>query len=327
MLQRYCTQLRSMASPPIAPDGTLAKPKLRAAQTAKPLLTRGFTRFTARNFGLELLAAHVYVAVCHEPAQRLVERVERGVPRDVAEHLLRPGRACRNTAEDVLTGHRRMLGADPTLKLLPLHEVKHRVAPEPAGYSGRQPAQGHRLLRGHVETRADRRRPGERPLESLRHVVGVHVMEHAEAVIGQGKRLPQGQTSPHLWVKVAGRSNPRPARATDVPRMQYDAGHTAGERLAVQQRLDLRFAGPVLAVRGARLILGHGHPQSWPVHPDGAAVHQQRTNRPQGVHQLLGGRPGEAEEIDDGVRAQPRDTLTEGARHVPGLTINRDLLH
>lgn len=56
-----------------------------------------------RSFGLELLAAHVYVAVCHEPAQRLVQRVERGVPRDVTEHLLRPGRACRNTAEDVLT--------------------------------------------------------------------------------------------------------------------------------------------------------------------------------------------------------------------------------
>src|SRR5450759_478123 len=141
-----------------------------------------------------------------------------------------------------------MLGSDPTLKLLPFDEVERGLAAEPAGYPGRQPAQGHRLLGDHVEARADRRRPGERPLESLRHVVGVHVMEHAEAVIGQGKRLPQGQTSPHLWVKVAGRSNHRPARATDVPRMQYDTGHTAGERLAVQQRLDLRLAGPVLAV-------------------------------------------------------------------------------
>jgi hypothetical protein len=53
--------------------------------------------------GLELSAAHVYVAVCNEPSQRLVQRVERSVPRDVAEHVPRPGRACSNTAEDVLT--------------------------------------------------------------------------------------------------------------------------------------------------------------------------------------------------------------------------------
>src|SRR5256885_12609397 len=49
---------------------------------------------------------------------------------------------------------------------------------------------------------------------------------------------------------------------------------------------DLRLAGAVLAVGGPRLVLGDRHPQRRAVHPDGAAVDQQRPRRAQRVGEL-----------------------------------------
>ncbi len=53
----------------------------------------------------------------------------------------------------------------------------------------REPAQRHRLLGDDVEARADRRGARERALEGLCDVVGVDVVQDAEAEVGQRKRL------------------------------------------------------------------------------------------------------------------------------------------
>jgi len=52
--------------------------------------------------------------------------------------------------------------------------------------------------------------PGERPLEDLRHIV--HVMQHAEALVGQRQRPSRGQVRPDAGIQVVGRHDDRPAR-------------------------------------------------------------------------------------------------------------------
>ena len=115
-------------------------------------------------------------------------------------------------------------------------------------------------------------------------------------------------------------------RTADVPGMQHDARHSAGDRLAVQQRLDRRLADAVLAVGGTRLVLGDRHPCGRAVDPDGAAVHQQRPGRPQGVDELPRGLGREAEHVDDGVGSQRGDPLAEHPGRVLGLAIDDDPL-
>ena len=79
------------------------------------------------------------------------------------------------------------------LELGPVDQVQHRLPAEPPRDPGGQAAQRHRLLGHHVEAGPDRGRPGQRELEGLRHVVGVHVVQHAKPVIGQRERLTRGQ--------------------------------------------------------------------------------------------------------------------------------------
>ena len=96
----------------------------------------------------------------------------------------------------VLAGGLGVLGAGPALELRPVDEVQFRLAAEPLCHGGRQAAQRHGLLGHDMEAGPDRRGPGQRELEGLRHVVGMHVMQYAEAVIGQGQRLAGGQGGP-----------------------------------------------------------------------------------------------------------------------------------
>jgi hypothetical protein len=154
----------------------------------------------------------------------------------------------------------------------------------------------------------------------------VHVVEHADAEIGQGERLTGGQPAPHVRVQVAGRGDHRPPRAGDVPRVQDHRRHPTGERLAMQQFLDRDFADAVLAVPGARFVLGDRHPGRAPVHPDGAAVQQQRTGRSQCLDELPGRLGREADQVDDRVRAQAGDPGAERAGRVLGLPVRDDPL-
>ena len=179
------------------------------------------------------------------------------------------------------------------------------------------------LLGDDVEAGPDRGRPGDGPLEGLRHVVRVHVVQHAQPVIGQRERPARGQVGPDGGIKVAGRRDDRPARPADVTGVQDHRGYTAGQRLAVQQGLDLRLAGAVLAVGRPRLVLGDRHPQRRTVHPDGAAVDQQRPVRAQGVDELPRRGGGEADLVDDHIRPQRQDPCAERSLLVLGVTVDR----
>ena len=197
------------------------------------------------------------VPVRREPAKRLAEGVERAVPRPVPEHLAGAVDARRDPAAHVLARRLGVLGPDAPLELRPVDEVDHRLTAEPSGDAGGEAAQRHGLLGHHVEARSDRGRPPERPLEGLRDVVRVHVVQHAEPEIRQSERLAGRQPAPDVEIEVAGRRDRRP-RPGDVPGMQHHARDSPGDRLAVQQRLDRRLAGSVLAVavRGSSSVTG-----------------------------------------------------------------------
>ena len=156
--------------------------------------------------------------------QRLVQRVERAVPRRVAEHVAGPVDARGDAAADVLAGRRRR-ARRPTRRSNSGQSTNSSTGSRPnhAGHPGGQPAQRHRLLGDDVEARPDRGRPGERALEGLRDVVGVHVVQHAEPEVGQRERLAGGQPPPDVGVEVARRRDDRPAGAADVAGMQHDA--------------------------------------------------------------------------------------------------------
>src|SRR4029453_16446642 len=66
---------------------------------------------------LEVLAADVDVAMRGEPAKRLVQGVQRAVPRAVAEDLAGPVDACRDAAAGVVAGDPGVLGAHPSFEL------------------------------------------------------------------------------------------------------------------------------------------------------------------------------------------------------------------
>ena len=162
-----------------------------------------------------------------------------------------------------------------------------------------------------METRSDRRPPSESALERLGDVVGVHMVQHAKTESRQGNRFTDRQSPPHVGVEVARRSDHGPAGPADVTGMQDHAGYATGKRFTMQQRLDRRLVAAVLTEAGARFVLRHGHASSPSVHPDGAAVQQQRTRRPERVDEVLGGCRGEADQVDDGVRSKVGDPPTE----------------
>ncbi len=103
--------------------------------------------------------------------------------------------------------------------------------------------------------------------------------------------------------------------------MQNHAGHATGASLAMKQRLDRHLRGAVLAKGAPRLILGDRHAGDRAVHPDRPAVQQQRTGRAQRVDKLARGFGLEAEHVDDGIRRQRRDPLTEAPGALLELTI------
>ena len=117
-----------------------------------------------------------------------MQGVERGVPRRVPEHLAGTGDAGGNAAGCVLPGDLGVPGSGPPGELVPADEVQSRLAAEPSRHAGCQAPLRHRLLSGHMKAASDRRGPGQREFEGLRHVIGVHVMQDAEPVIGQCQR-------------------------------------------------------------------------------------------------------------------------------------------
>src|SRR5499433_3549207 len=124
------------------------------------------TRFGGiRAWSRELLAADICLAVGDEPCERLVQGVERAVPRRIAEYLPGTGDARGDAAEGVLAGGLGVLGRDPAVELGPVDEVQHRLTAEPPGDAGRQAVQRPCLLGSYVEAGPDRGGAGQRALE------------------------------------------------------------------------------------------------------------------------------------------------------------------
>ena len=215
---------------------------------------------------------------------------------------------------------------DAALELGPLDELEHGFASEPAATPAASPrsviacsATAWKLepiAAGRVSARSNacatssawtwwstpRPRPGSAsgsPVASRRHT--------------SGSRLPAGV--------MTGQPGPLMCPGCTITR-----GHAAGDRLALQQRLGRRLAGAVVAVGGARLVLGDRHAGGRPVDPDRPAVDQQRRARAQRVDQVLCGLGGEADHVDHRVGAERGDPLTEGAAALLGLPIDRDPL-
>src|SRR5262249_26301613 len=115
------------------------------------------TRFGGiRAWSRELLAADICLAVGDEPCERLVQGVERAVPRRIAEYLPGAGDARGDAAEGVLAGGVGVLGSDPAVELCPVDELQQRLTAEPPSDASRQAMQRHRLFGNHVEAGPDR---------------------------------------------------------------------------------------------------------------------------------------------------------------------------
>src|SRR4029453_14203650 len=93
--------------------------------------------------GLEVLATDVDVAVCREPAKRLVQGVQRAVPRCVSEDVAGPVDARGDASAGVVAGDAGVLGADPPFELRPVAEVEQRLPPDTTGNPGGPAAQRH----------------------------------------------------------------------------------------------------------------------------------------------------------------------------------------
>ena len=91
------------------------------------------------------------MAVCREPAKRLVQGGQRAVPRCVAEDVAGPVDARGDAPAGVVAGNSGVLGADLSFELRPVDEIEQRLAAEPSGNPGGQSAHRHGLLGDHVK--------------------------------------------------------------------------------------------------------------------------------------------------------------------------------
>src|SRR5262249_60093940 len=90
------------------------------------------TRFGGiRAWSRELLAADICLAVGDEPCERLVQGVERAVPRRIAEYLPGAGDARGDAAEGVLAGGVGVLGSDPAGGICPVDGLQPRLTAQP----------------------------------------------------------------------------------------------------------------------------------------------------------------------------------------------------
>jgi hypothetical protein len=152
----------------------------------------------------------------------------------------------------------------------------------------------------------------------------VHVVQHAEAAVGQRQRLAQRERPPDAGVEVAGGGDDRPAGPGDVAGVQHDARDAAAARLVVEQLLDRGLADAVVAHRRARFVLRDRHAVNGPVDPDRAAVQEQRADRPQRLDEPTRGLGREAHEVDDDVGLHRRDPGAERAGRVLGIPVDDD---
>ena len=148
--------------------------------------------------------------------------------------------------------HLGVLGADASLELRPVDEIDQRLAAEPSGHARGESAQRHRLFGADVEARSNGSWSGERPLEGLRDVVRVHVVQHAEPEVGQGEGFTGGRTrAAGPWTQIVPQcsSNGRVGRRASTSRcadagVKHSMSTTASPASAATRSPNTPAAGP-----------------------------------------------------------------------------------
>lgn len=156
-------------------------------------------------------------------------------------------------------------------------------------------------------------RVGNRELEGLRNIVSVHVMHRFHPQIGKDQLLTIRELCEHRGVEVSGRVERSPARTDDVPGMENRRSNYFPARRLEQPFFDRRLLYSVVAKRLARLRLGGRDDAAVSVDPDGSAVQEQGIAFLERLNQMPRALLREADQIDDDVRAQGGNAVSERA--------------
>ena len=152
-----------------------------------------------------------------------------------------------------------------------------------------------------------------RELERLRDIVSVHVVHRFHPQIGKDQLLTIREPREHRGVKVSGRVERRPPRTDDVSGMENRRSNSFATRRLEQPFFDRRFSYSVIAKRLARQRLDGGDDGAVSVDPGGSAVQEQWIAFLQRLNQVLRTLKREANQIDDDVRAEGVNVVSECA--------------
>lgn len=152
-----------------------------------------------------------------------------------------------------------------------------------------------------------------RELERLRNVVSVHVMHRFHPQVGKNQLLTTREPLEHRGVEMSGRVEWSPARTDDVPWMENRRSNYSLAHRIEQPCFDCRLFYPVVAKRLARLRLDGRNDGAVSVDPDGSAVQEQGIAFLERLNQMPGALLREADQIDDDVRAQGGNAVSERA--------------
>jgi hypothetical protein len=270
---------------------------------------------------------HLDAAPLHQPPHGVEHRLPGGVPRPVAEQTLRLLDREHVAADQVLPALLPVLGGQTSPEGVPGHRLQRRGPPEPGRGQLGVAADRQRVRRRHEEVLAGCRIPvRDRALERLRHVVGVHVGHRLRTDPGDAQRLPRRQRPPHRGVEIARRADRRPPGPADVAGVQRRGDQAAGGRLRREHPRDRVLLDAVLPQRRGRGALGHGEGAARAGPPDRPAEHQVPHLPAQPLDQPGRRLPGEAHQVDHGVRAQRDDPVRERPGAVLPLPVGDDPL-
>ena len=150
-------------------------------------------------------------------------------------------------------------------------------------------------------------------LERLRDIISVHVMHGFHPQIGKNQLLTIRELPEYHRVEVSGRVKRRPARTDDVPGMENRRSNHSPARRLEQPLFDRRFSDSVIAKRLARLRLDGGDDGAVAVDPGRSTMHEQRIAFLERANQVLRTVECEANQIDDDIRSEGCDAISECA--------------
>jgi hypothetical protein len=150
-------------------------------------------------------------------------------------------------------------------------------------------------------------------LECLRNIISMHMMHGFHAEIGKKQFLAGRELREHREIEVSGRVEWMPAGPDDVAGMENRRAYFFAVRRLKQPFFDRRFFYSVVAKWLARLRLGSWNDSAVSVNPDGSAMQEQRIAFLQRLNQMLRTLQCEANQIDDDVRTESCNAVSESA--------------